>query len=133
MPKIKIVRERDWVIRYRVFEILMDGERIGYISNGETNEFEVPTGQHTLKVKMGRVRSKDLNYTMYSKETKSFTISRNKVMSIIIFMMVLLVTLAEIFLRHTFKLERKLLVFVPVLVAFIHFIARVHFLIIKED
>lgn len=134
MPKIKIVRERDWVIRYRVFEIYSDGQRIGYLSNGESDEFEVPAGEHKLKVKMGHFSSRSLNCNMYNKETKSFTVSRNQIMVMIIVILLLLTTFMEIFLRRTFKIERRIFELITVLLLLLHtFGGKIQFISIKEN
>ena len=134
MPKIKIIRKKDWLIRYRVFEIYLDGQKMGYLSNGENFEFDAPAGQHKLRVKMGYYRSRELPCTLYSKETKSFTVSRNQIMVMIIIILLLLSTFLEIFLRHTFKIERRVFEIMTVLVVLFHtFGGKIHFLSIKEN
>lgn len=78
MPTIKIHRKRDWSLKIgynSTSEILLDGQKIGYVAGGETSEFDVAAGQHTLKVKMGQYGSKDYNFNLFSKEAKFFTVS----------------------------------------------------------
>jgi hypothetical protein len=141
MPKIKIFRKRDWTIKSSVFEVLLDGQRIGYISKGETNEYDVPTGQHKLKVKMGRVGSKDINCTIFNKETKTFTTSFNRKMSIIILILLLLGGLFNFFVQnefktvHFYKYALSVTIAITALFSYIIFftIAQIHFLNIKES
>lgn len=81
MPKIIIHRKRDWSLKIgyqSVFEVLLDGQRIGYLPNGETNEFDVPAGEHKLKIKMGRYGSREHNFNVFNKEARSFTVSSMK-------------------------------------------------------
>jgi len=56
----------------------LDGQKTGLVSGGETSEFEVLPGQHKLKVKMGRYGSKDFDFNLFNKETKSFTVTSMK-------------------------------------------------------
>ena len=73
MPKIKIFRKKDWFIRYKVFEIWLDGQKAVYLSNGETIEFEAPSGEHQLKIKMGWINSKIITFTLYQKDSLSLS------------------------------------------------------------
>lgn len=133
MPRIKIFRKKDWFIRYRVFEIFLDGQKMGYLSNGESIEFDAPAGQHKLRVKMGRLRSKDFNYTVYNKENKSFTVSRNQIIGMIIIILIFLVTFMEFFIHRIFKMERRVLEFITVTIVLFHsYGGKIHFLNIKE-
>jgi hypothetical protein len=78
MSKIKIHRKREWslIIGYRsIFEVLLDGQRIGYLLSGETNEFEVTPGVHKLRIKAGWFGSRECNFNIFGKETMSFTVS----------------------------------------------------------
>lgn len=83
MPKIKIIRKRDWIISSKVFEVYLDGEKIGYLSDGDTNEFEVPAGQHKLRVKMGRYGSNNFECNIFNKDSKLFNVSINHIAQVI--------------------------------------------------
>jgi len=78
MAKIIIHRKKDWSLKLgynSTSEVLLDGQRIGYVSGGETTEFDIAPGQHNLKIKMGWYGSRNYNFNLFSKETKSFTVS----------------------------------------------------------
>jgi hypothetical protein len=78
MPTIKIHRKKDWSLKVgynSTSEVLLDGQKIGYVTGGETTEFDVAAGQHTLKIKMGHYGSRDYNFNLFSKETKLVTVS----------------------------------------------------------
>ncbi len=81
MPKIIIHRTRDWSLKlgYRsIYEVFMDGQKTGYLPNGETNEFEVSPGEHKLKIKSGWFGSREYHFNIFGKESKSFTVSSIK-------------------------------------------------------
>lgn len=134
MPKIKIFRKRDWMISLKMFEVFLDEQRIGYLMKGETAEYEVPAGPHNIKIKMGMLGSKSIDFNVYNKETKSFTVSRSQMLALIFIILLLLAILMETYYRHTFKRERWVLVIIPVLIFLFHaFGTHIHFLNIKEN
>ena len=81
MPTIKISRKKEWAIHSVPFEVFLDGQKIGYLSKGETREFDISAGQHKIKVKTGRYGSKDIEYTTFNKESKSLIVSKNWAMT----------------------------------------------------
>lgn len=138
MPLIKIFRKKDWAIASKVFEVYLDGQKIGYLANGETNDFEVPVGQHKLKVKMGRAGSHDFDYTIYNKETKTFTVSRDKIMTAIIITGLLIVFSVQLFTNKIFVhdyLIKFLCSITPlgILVLYVQTLGRNKLLKIKEE
>jgi len=87
MAKIIIHRKREWSLKLgysSIFEVFLDGQRIGYLSNGETKEFDFPAGQHKIKAKTWWYGSQDFNFTLFNKENKSFNISTNKSLMILV-------------------------------------------------
>ncbi len=79
MEKIKITRENEWPNWTRDFRIYIDGEIIGSISDGETKDFYVPTGQHKLRANLyWSYGSEDFDFTLYEKNNLSVTISSSK-------------------------------------------------------
>jgi hypothetical protein len=78
MPKITIHRRGEWSLKFgymRIYEIFLDGRRIGYLPHGETNEFEVTPGEHKLRIKAGWFGSREHRFNIFGKETKTFTVS----------------------------------------------------------
>jgi len=134
MPKISVHRNKNWMISLKMFEVFLDEQRIGYLTNGETAEYEVPAGPHNLKVKMGMLGSKCIDFNVYNKETKSFSVSRNQIITVIFIILLLLAILMETYYRNTFKRERWVFVIIPVLVFLFHaFCTHIHFLNIEEN
>ena len=134
MPKISVCRKRNWMISLKKFEVFLDKQRIGYLMKGETAVYEVPAGPHNIKVKMGMLGSKSIDFNVYNKEKKSFSVSRNQIITVIFIILLLLAILMETYNRGTFKRELWVLVIIPVLVVLFNaFGTHIHFLNIKEN
>ncbi len=75
MAKIKIKRTNEWNNRARQIGVYLDNNKIGTILNGETKEFDVPSGKHTVRAKIDWCGSKDLTCQINENEIKTVTIS----------------------------------------------------------
>ena len=53
----------------------MDGEKIGIIGNGETKEFEVESGKHSLKTKVDWCGSETLAFELTEEESKKVVLA----------------------------------------------------------
>ena len=74
MGKIVIYRTSEYSNRYRNYEVYVDGKKLGKISNGETREYEVLPGQHSLVAKIDWCSSKSILFDMNAGEVKSFKV-----------------------------------------------------------
>jgi hypothetical protein len=137
MPKIKIHRKKDWTIRSKVFEVFVDGTRIGYLSNGETNEYDVPAGQHKIKVKMGRFGSNNFECNIFNKDSKSFIVSFNSIAIIVGIVLMTGVLFLGMFLMKMHKGERIyswfFTAFIAVFAIYWQTVGRNTYLILKEE
>jgi hypothetical protein len=52
MPTLKIRRAKEFADYLRSYTILLDGDKLGEIKNGETREFPISPGQHQLRMKI---------------------------------------------------------------------------------
>ena len=135
MPIISISQKREWGARFRVINLYLDGEILGYVPNGETKEFDVPVGQHTLKAKTGFFSSKVLSCTMFNKEIKSFTISPNVTHHILLPIIILCLILLQLNSKRIFHSEYTDLIVFPLFLLFSLYsfiIGRNRYLKIKE-
>lgn len=114
MPKIIISQKREWGARFRVIDLYLDGEILGYMPNGETIEFEVPAGQHTLRAKTGFYSSKVLSFKMFSNDIRSFTIFPDKLLHIFLPIMLLGLGLRQFYSKRIFNYEHTDAVIFPV-------------------
>lgn len=51
MATIIINRTSEYLNRLRDYGVYIDGKKVGTIANGETKEFNVSTGQHSVFMK----------------------------------------------------------------------------------
>lgn len=70
MPTITITRYSEYLNRFRAIHIYIDGQKAGKVFNGETVNYEVPKGQHTIKAKIDWCGSKELILDMQEDETR---------------------------------------------------------------
>lgn len=61
MATIKLQRTSEYINRMRDYHILIDGQKVGTIANGETKEFETTNGQHSLIAKIDWCSSPEIN------------------------------------------------------------------------
>ncbi|MCB0697379.1 MAG: hypothetical protein KDC07_08440 [Chitinophagaceae bacterium] len=52
MPELVINRSSDFINKYKDIKIMVDGNAIGTIADGETKVFTIPAGEHTIRAKM---------------------------------------------------------------------------------
>jgi len=74
MAKIILQRTSEYVNRMRDYKIYLDGLKIGTIANGETKQFEINTGQHSIIAKIDWCCSPEINTTFSENETKSLKV-----------------------------------------------------------
>lgn len=132
----KISQKREWGARFRVIDLYLDGEILGYVPNGETMEFDIPVGQHILKAKIGFFRSRGINCTIFNKEIKSYTISPNKFVHFFLPVILLGLGLLQLFFSTgAIKSNHNdIIVFSGFLLlsAYFHIIGRNTYFLIKE-
>jgi hypothetical protein len=72
MATIKITRTKEFNNYLRDFQVFIDGQKVGTIANGETKEFEVSPGSHTINAKIEWCNSPEISFD--TNETKSFMV-----------------------------------------------------------
>jgi len=70
-----IIKRSDNYNKSRDYQIFLDEENIGTISNNQTKIFEVQEGQHTLVAKIGWWSSSKISLKLHDDEQKNFTVS----------------------------------------------------------
>lgn len=85
MPTIELTRISEYANRVRKIKVLLDGRKIGTISNGETKVFDVPEGEHNLQVKIDWLVSNAVEFEANEQEVKrfkTFSFARNNPLGI---------------------------------------------------
>lgn len=83
MAKLMINRSSEYSNKLRSIGIYLDDKKIGDIADGESKEFEVEEGVHTLRAKIDWCRSNPINLKINSEEIVRFNLSgRNPFLSL---------------------------------------------------
>jgi hypothetical protein len=70
MATIKIRRTNDYINVMRDYRLFIDNQKIGTISNGQTKDFDIPAGRHSLIAKIDWCSSQELFFEINNNETK---------------------------------------------------------------
>jgi hypothetical protein len=74
MATIKIQRKNEYINLLREYRLLIDGQKIGTIANGQLKEFELPSGQHTIIAKIDWCSSKEITFDLNDNDLKIFLV-----------------------------------------------------------
>lgn len=77
MASLTIVRDSGYADRLRKYHVIVDGDVVGQILNGETKEFPVSPGHHKLWLKIDCCGSKPLEFTASDGEPLKFRAKSN--------------------------------------------------------
>jgi len=75
MRKIRVERNSEWNNKARAIGIYIDGEKVGTINDGETQEYEVENGKHEIFAKIDWCRSPKIELNISENETKTIKLS----------------------------------------------------------
>lgn len=62
---IRISRDSGYVDRLRAYKVILDGQVIGEIKNGQQVEFNITPGKHQLNLKIDWCRSNIVDFEMH--------------------------------------------------------------------
>jgi hypothetical protein len=74
MAKIIINRSTEFSNRIRAIRIYIDKQKIGEIYDGESKEFEISPGKHTLKAKIDWCGSNTIEFVASEEDTPRFSL-----------------------------------------------------------
>lgn len=72
MAIIKIKRDSGYADRIRVYHVMLDGQMVGKISNGESIEIAIEPGNHELFLKIDWCRSNKIDFVISADEIRAF-------------------------------------------------------------
>ncbi|WP_442485190.1 hypothetical protein [Aeoliella sp. SH292] len=70
--KLRIARRSHWLDRSRDYHVQLDGRSLGTLNSGETLEFDIPPGSHSLEVRVGKCTSPLRMLNLKEGETVAF-------------------------------------------------------------
>src|SRR3954468_21096229 len=74
---IRLYRSSHWADRLRTYKVILDDEVIGDVRNGQSADFDVPAGHHTLYLKVDWCRSKAVEFDTTGTDTVEFDCGSN--------------------------------------------------------
>jgi hypothetical protein len=77
MALLRIVRDSGHADRIRAYRVVVDGNTVGKIGDGETKEFPVSAGPHNLSIKIDWCGSKAVPFTVAEGEVLAFDAKSN--------------------------------------------------------
>ena len=70
MATVKNTRTREYAKQFRKIKLILDNKELSLIANGETKDFEIAAGVHTLQAKIDWCSSNKLTFTIVNPELK---------------------------------------------------------------
>ena len=77
MPLLKVVRDSGYADRARAYKVVVDGQTVGEIRNGETREFPITSGQHDVSLKIDWCGSKIISFIATEGDVFTFDAKSN--------------------------------------------------------
>jgi hypothetical protein len=71
---LAITRDRGCADRLRAYKVVLNGESIGEIRNGETKEFPIGPGKHALSLKIDWCGSETVEFVVDQAEKPAFQV-----------------------------------------------------------
>ena len=77
MATLAVSRDAAYMDSLRAYWVVVDGNRVGKIKNGQSFSFSLPPGEHTIMMKIDWCGSSTINFTVREGETVYFrTVTR---------------------------------------------------------
>ncbi len=112
MATIVIKRKRELVSWLQIFRIYIDGNKIGSISNGQTEEFEIPEGNHTIKAKVYWCGSNKITFSVAGDQEQTVIVSTFKFADLTIVMEFAILILHS-FLKNSYGISYIIWLAIP--------------------
>lgn len=79
MPTVIVKRTSEFSYKLSDYIVIIDNDKVGRIADGETKEFEVGIGRHTISVKLGVVNSPEVLFELGNdSDVKAFQVGSSK-------------------------------------------------------
>ena len=133
MATIKIRRTNDYVNSMREYRIFINGQKIGTISNGQTKDFEIPAGRHSVIAKIDWCSSPELSFEINDNDSKILLVGGLKNGRWIMPLIMVILTLSVI-LPHAPHSYYKLFLILPLFLFLLYYLTlgRKKFLTLRE-
>ncbi len=123
MPKLIISRSSEWVNRLRNIQLIMDGKKLGVIRNGQSQEFDIPAGEHQFHSTIDWCGSPTISFHANDGDTMEVSISsfkHAKWMLPIALLNILIYFIMDI--QSTLVLSLQFMINLPIFLALIYYL-----------
>lgn len=135
MATVRIVRNSEYMNKFRNYGIYIDGVKVGAIGNAETLDFPVSEGKHTIYAKLDMGYSPELTFEATDTTISTFNVSLPPSNKWIMLSIILLIVLRPVFQKLTGlqHIEYFYLVLTLAYVIFIYTLGRKKRLVLTQD
>jgi len=136
--RVILERKNEWLNRLKAYRVELNGTEIGRISNGKSEEYQVPAGTNSIECKVNWCGSTPLNLDIKPGETIYLKVGSGMKFFWAIYAVFIVAILGRLLLREKMTPEMNIAamaIFVVVLVYFGYYITfgRKHYLKVEED
>ncbi len=121
MATIKLQRTSEYNNRLRDYQIFVDGQKVGTISNGQTKEFETPPGEHKIFAKIDWCSSQEISFKAAETQPKSFLIGGFKIGNWIMLVSIGIIALHFI-LKYTIDFSYTIFLIIPAFLLLLYYL-----------
>jgi len=119
MPTIVIMRSSEYMNRMKPIKIMIDGQNVDAVSNGEMKQIPVSAGSHTLKTTIDWRSSPELTFNIADGETKNFKLSGFKGASWLM-PVALGIIVANLILKYTLHIRYFMWALLPIAIVVLY-------------
>lgn len=135
MATVRIIRNSEYMNKYRKYSIYIDGAKAGAIGNAETTDIVVSEGTHTIYAKLDFGYSQELTFHASDKVISTFNVSLPPSNKWIMLAIILLIVLRPLIQKMTgfMHLEYFYIVLSAVYVLYIFTVGKRKRLVLTQD
>lgn len=123
MAIIKIQREKSFADKVRDYKVFIDNTKVGTISEGETKEFHIEEGKHTISTKIDWAGSQVIELDIKENETITLLVNNYSTKHWFVSVYyIIFVTLLHLFLKYSFEFQYAALLFIPSLAVMTYYL-----------
>jgi hypothetical protein len=115
MATIRFRRTNDYMNLMRDYSLFIDGQKIGTIGMGQTRDFEITNGQHTIIAKIDWCSSPELSFEINDNGSKTFLVGGFKNGNLIIPLIIIIFIITLLLPNATHSYYKLFLVLPPFL------------------
>ncbi|MEO8002729.1 MAG: hypothetical protein ABI644_12715 [Arenimonas sp.] len=77
MATLTITRDSGYADRVRAYAVMLNGKKIGELKNGESKDFTIAAGSHSIQMKIDWCGSETVRFTASEEKLYAFRVSSN--------------------------------------------------------